>query len=693
MSMAFWGEKLLVHRPGCGKVVFGLVWLATASTGIAQQPCDDNSDCNDGASCTVDQCFIDGQGVCVHQDLCENAFICDGTDRCCTQPGGCGTVAFGACIAGTPLVCDPGLYCSEQLGRCVECTLDSECVDGDVCTQDDCRPNGTCDNPPLTDTPCDDGDPCTSPDLCAVGVCGGAAVDCQTTAPPCHSGSCEPTTGECVFVAAPDGTACNDGEACTAVDECASGICVGHGHDGCIRLEFRLPAANECSPGSGLYCYRVGDVVEVGVYAVGDGCPAPPSTVCGGVRQPLGGVQLPFSWDPRFLALADPAVVGEPNPEDPCNDIEPCNANCGLPDVHNWAGSSFPKDCAGDRLNEPCPTGFPQNDGDALYLAFVHSNCGGGPAAPACASASGLHVTTLKFRAIKASAGISLFTFLSPEPCLGGTLSSVAGPTGEPLLGEIGPPAGLIISCVDIGDCPAGRQCVNGSCLFCSANPPVAEPSLVAKNRFLSFQGGNPGRQTAARVRFVSLPGAFSAWNGRTFWARAPQDVCELGGFGPAEGCLPGAPTSKFSELTCSGSFYTDWSNLGTIHLHHAGIVPGGVYEIQMVDQVCPLNELSFSAPLPVGTGRFGDIVGRYDLVARSWTPPDNVVDVVTDVVAHLEKFANIGGAPSKARTDVTPYEPDLKVDIIDVTKTLDAFRSQPYPFSPSTNPCAVDGS
>src|SRR5439155_361606 len=45
---------------------------------------------------------------------------------------------------------------------------------------------------------------------------------------PCHvAGTCDPATGQCSNPAAPDGTACNDHNACTLSDACHAGACAG----------------------------------------------------------------------------------------------------------------------------------------------------------------------------------------------------------------------------------------------------------------------------------------------------------------------------------------------------------------------------------------------------------------------------------------------------------------------------------
>ena len=78
---------------------------------------------------------------------------------------------------------------------------------------------------PLTPdgTACDDADACTVGDACAGGACVGGA------APPCDDGNactddaCDAALG-CVFTA--NAGACEDGNACTAMDACSGGVCV-----------------------------------------------------------------------------------------------------------------------------------------------------------------------------------------------------------------------------------------------------------------------------------------------------------------------------------------------------------------------------------------------------------------------------------------------------------------------------------
>src|SRR2546422_1040329 len=77
-------------------------------------------------------------------------------------------------------------------------------------------------------TACNDGNACTQTDTCQSGTCTpGSPVVC-TASDQCHdAGTCNPGTGQCSNPAKTDGTSCNDGNACTQTDTCQNGTCTG----------------------------------------------------------------------------------------------------------------------------------------------------------------------------------------------------------------------------------------------------------------------------------------------------------------------------------------------------------------------------------------------------------------------------------------------------------------------------------
>jgi hypothetical protein len=190
------------------------------------------------------------------------------------------------------------------------------------------------------------------------------------------------------------------------------------------------------------------------------------------------------------------------------------------------------------------------------------------------------------------------------------------------------------------------------------------------------------------------------------FFVGQPFQICENSGqtrradllaqgtdCGPA-GALPqqwfwGAP------LVCDPlqAHPDDWSAYGVVHVYHEGIVPSGVYDIQVIDAACSLDEDSnYSAPLTMTQAKWGDVCGPGTGGACKEVP-DGVVDVTNDVFGVLDKFANVNDL-QKARADIEPGDdganngPDLMVNVAnDVLFFLGAFTGDPYPFVPG-DPC-----
>jgi hypothetical protein len=271
---------------------------------------------------------------------------------------------------------------------------------------------------------------------------------------------------------------------------------------------------------------------------------------------------------------------------------------------------------------------------------------------------------------------------------------------------------------------------------------PSPGPSPVQKNRFLTLSPGNPGQPTALRVTLLDVPPPYGGLNGRHFWIGAPQDACENAGQSspPADGCAPvPEPTSntfKVAPLECEPN-YMEWSGYclevcldgdnatlscvddsdcpdgtcgvcvggpyrglaclddgdcaETLHVYHSAVIPGGTYAVQAIAEAVDVTiEARYSPPLVVTNSKWGDLVDN--CTTRPCGPPDGIVNVTTDVLAVLDKFRNVSGAPIKARCDLVGIPPnygelDLVISILDVTAGLNAFVGGAYTFPPG-DPC-----
>ncbi len=192
--------------------------------------CTDDDDCDDGHGCTVDTCNV-GTGACTYTLAADGTACSDGNQ--CTQSDTC---QAGVCTGSNPVVCTPldqchvAGTCNPATGVCSnpEKPNGTTCNDGKVCTNPDTCQAGVCAGTPLNGTTCDDGNACTQTDACDAGTCTGSNPVVCTALDQCHvAGTCNPATGVCSNPEKSDGTACDDGEACTAPDTCQTGVCTG----------------------------------------------------------------------------------------------------------------------------------------------------------------------------------------------------------------------------------------------------------------------------------------------------------------------------------------------------------------------------------------------------------------------------------------------------------------------------------
>ncbi len=217
------------------------------------------------------------------------------------------------------------------------------------------------------------------------------------------------------------------------------------------------------------------------------------------------------------------------------------------------------------------------------------------------------------------------------------------------------------------------------------AGSPAAEIDGLPKNRFISFSPGNGGAQTAVRVTLASLhhpdppnlpqsPAPdFSAFEGQVRWVGPPSVFSESSA---------SKETFMGAVLQCA-PHYMDWGTVGLVHVTGAEIVPSSVYEVQVIDEACAVeDEGSYSDPLTVVTSRWGD-------VGEPFNPPSTTTQPnFGDISELVNKFKSAVGAPIKVRALLQPNIPVMEVDLsfAEISAGVDAFKSRAYPFPGPTD-------
>jgi alpha-tubulin suppressor-like RCC1 family protein/chitodextrinase len=248
-------------------------------------PCDDNNACTLHDTCQGGVCVSSSTTSCPPLNQCFLAGVCNPLSGVCS--------ASPMAPAGTP--CDDGNACTQgdtcQNGACVA-SHTTTCPRIDLChLAGACNPqDGTCSAPLAPDgSGCNDNNACTGPDLCQAGVCVGATITCVPRGQCRAAGVCNPVSGGCTDPPGPDGVSCNDQNLCTQGDTCQAGTCTGavadSDHDGVPDCTDNCPTV--ANPGQ----------EDANGNGTGDACEGAPT--------PLGA--------PATLALGDShscAIVG-----------------------------------------------------------------------------------------------------------------------------------------------------------------------------------------------------------------------------------------------------------------------------------------------------------------------------------------------------------------------------------------------
>ena len=338
------------------------VFCETASGQCKVKPALDGSTCSDGSACTENDVCADG--------LCVGAPLTCADDEPCTTDS-CDP-ATGCVFAPNALACDDGNDCTDDdacaAGACVgspspacQCTTDADCddmEDGDLCngtlrcqgnqcvvdpitlvicpaasgcTEHACVPQtGVCVEVKAADgTGCDDGNACTLVDQCDEGQCKGASPKICDDGNLCTSDGCDPTVG-CQFDY--NTAACDDGSACTDNDACAQGACVGTPNPEC-----------HCEDDAGCVDKEDGDLCNGTLICVEHKCVVDAETLVTCPAADPNGCEMaicdPLSGACGFLPLPDGKA---------CSDLDACTRDDRC--QSGWCAGGAPPVCDDDNV-------------------------------------------------------------------------------------------------------------------------------------------------------------------------------------------------------------------------------------------------------------------------------------------------------------------------------------------------------
>ena len=172
--------------------------LMAAACGSAQEPSPPSVE-EDASSSEPEVIEPEDTAAEDDEDSAEDSpsLTCEGAEegRACVSDSPCsksGTCQAGLCVPDTPCAC----------------AIDSDCAP----PEDLCSGVMVCD---------------TSGDMPACVLDATQATLCPASEVPCSVNQCQPETGACALMDAPEGESCNDGDACTTGEACSTGQCTG----------------------------------------------------------------------------------------------------------------------------------------------------------------------------------------------------------------------------------------------------------------------------------------------------------------------------------------------------------------------------------------------------------------------------------------------------------------------------------
>ena len=375
-------------------------------------------ECDDGGPCTVGTCD-EATDTCIYPSA-EDGTECDDGDACTTgdacMDGSCSSSGIDLCNDENPCTsdsCDSATGCEHFDFQGTACEDDDPCTTGDSCSGGTCQPGTTakvCPDDdddscmvPICDSAveggcttqagneggsCEDGNACTHSDVCASGFCKqGPFVQCDTE-DPCKTSDCDEVTGLCVEEAANEGGACDDGDLCTVGDFCAQGVCQAGGG---------APTCDDGDPCTEDYCdaAKGGCATKTapGSPACDDGNPCTVGDVCAFGACKEGSDALDCDDDNECTTNFCSEGVGcqtTPKTGQACDDQDACTSGDVCDAQGTCAGTTMTCDDSNGCTDDSCssavgcvyqPNVLGCDDGDACTSADVcaSGSCGGNP--------------------------------------------------------------------------------------------------------------------------------------------------------------------------------------------------------------------------------------------------------------------------------------------------------------------------
>ncbi len=252
---------------------------------------------------------------------------------------------------------------------------------------------------------------------------------------------------------------------------------------------------------------------------------------------------------------------------------------------------------------------------------------------------------------------------------------------------------GMSAECSDVADCDDGlfcngtEECLSDECVSGLAPCPPNQFCSESSDQCLDQPPCDPPTVTASGGRFLKVTPPVGSTDAFALFVYPECDESQ-GRY------LGGSELDQHSAVLVDDAVDAAFTNSqgwdGAVDVRGAMIVPGVTYAARtncgnIVAEI-------WSSSTTAATPRFGDNVGVFE--NGQWLPPDDSVDITTDVTAILQAFRNASSAPSAVQVDQIGSGisgigcvADGRADIIDVTIGLDAFRGRSFE---EATPCSI---